>query len=52
MSSTTTAESTTIAKETNENEVKPIKDSQQRIGCKEGEFLPSAYCNKVSLVNL
>lgn len=31
-----------------ENIVKPIVNEQKRIGCKEGEFLPNNYCNKVS----
>lgn len=41
---------TTTAKETITNEVmvQPDVDNQHRRGCKEGEFLPSSNCNKVS----
>lgn len=34
---------------TNEVVVQSDVDTQQRIGCKEGEFLPSSNCNKVSI---
>lgn len=39
---------TTTGKETNEVDVQPAIENQHRIGCKQGEFLPSTYCNKVS----
>lgn len=43
---------TTTIKETNEVVApQPVADNQQRIGCKQGEFLPSIYCNKVRNFN-
>lgn len=41
-------EPSTTVKETNEVVVHPVKENHQRVGCKQGEFLPSTYCNKVS----
>lgn len=34
---------------TNEVVVQSDVDTEQRIGCKEGEFLPNSNCNKVSI---
>lgn len=44
-------EPSTTVKETNEVVVHPNKENQQRVGCKQGEFLPNTYCNKVSYIN-
>lgn len=38
--------------QTNEVVVQPLLDGQQKKGCKQGEYLPSTYCNKVSCLIL
>jgi len=44
-------ESSVPLQETNEVDVQLISDGQQRIECKEGEFLPSTYCSKYFMCN-
>lgn len=44
----TVTESTDPVKEIDEVVVVPLTDSEQRIGCLEGKYLPHTYCNKVS----
>lgn len=41
--------SATTTAGTNEVVVHQNTDGKQKIGCKQGEFLPSTYCNKVSV---
>jgi hypothetical protein len=50
----TTELTTAISKEkdTVEVVVQTTMNNPQRISCKQGEYLPSTYCNKVSNINL
>lgn len=45
-------EQITTVKETNEITVHPTVDGQQKTGCKQGEYLPNAYCNKVCIIQM
>lgn len=47
---TQVTESITTVKETNAITVHPTVEGQQKIGCKQGEYLPNAYCNKVCIM--